>query len=466
MLRNSKPAPTAALVALAAGWHRLVLGLSLLLVAAGCSSTPGNIGVGLPSADANTGAYLVDTLTVRASTVLRDSIVTSSSNFLLVGRYRDPQLGIITAKSYVTMGLGGTFTPDQAQVYDSLVLVLKPNTYRYGDTTKTQNLVDVHRLSSFVPSTQYGYASPKLTPMSSRIQAASVNEKVIVRRARPNLNTLRIRLSQAFGQELLSAGKSRLLTSQEQLDALYPGLALLPGATDEAALVQFAATNDASALMLYYHDPTDPSTPISHSFSLSTGRHFYQAEADRSAIAGLGPFTTSTSTMSLQQINSALTTQQTYIQGVLGLQTKIEIPYLASLRSFGRNIIVTSAVMTAQIPDNTSGLRTNMAPPTTLSLYTTNQNNQPLVLIQTANASTGSSAISYNAAVANLAGVNQAGYEWSLLTYCQAVINGQTTNNGLLLNTTTPATPERVVLGGPNRANNRLQFRLYLISNN
>lgn len=461
MLRNSKPATASALVALAAGWHRLVLGLSLLLVAAGCSSTPGNIGVGLPSADANTGAYLVDTLTVRASTVLRDSIVTSSSNFLLVGRYRDPQLGVITAKSYVTMGLGGTFTPDQAQVYDSLVLVLKPNTYRYGDTTKTQNLVDVHRLNSFVPSTQYGFASPKLTPMSSRVQAASVNEKVILRRARPNINTLRIRLSQAFGQELLSAGKSRLLTSQEQLDALYPGLALLPGDTDEAALVQFAATNDASALILYYHDPTDPSTPISHSFGLSTGRHFYQAEADRSAIAGLGTLTTS-----LQQINSALTTQQTYIQGVLGLQTKIEIPYLANLRSFGQNIIVTSAVMTAQIPDNTSGLKMNMAPPATLDLYTTNQSNHPLTLIQTAGVSTGSSTISYNGAVANLAGVSQAGYEWSLLTYCQAVINGQTTNNGLLLNTTTPATPERVVLGGPNRANNRLQFRLYLISNN
>jgi hypothetical protein len=152
---------------------------------------------------------------------------------------------------------------------------------------------------------------------------------------------------------------------------------------------------------------------------------------------------------------------------VLGLQTKIEFPYLTNLRSFGRNIIITSAVMTAQIPDNTSGLKTNMAPPAVLNLYTTNQNNQPSITpIQSANVLTGSSAINYNPAVINLAGVNQAGYEWSVLSYCQAVINGQTPNNGLLLNTATPATPERVVLGGPNRANNRLQLRLYLISNN
>jgi len=469
MRRNSKLTTASALVVLATGWHRLVLGLSLLLVAGACSeNAPGNIGVGLPNADANTGAYLVDTLTIRASTVIRDSVITSSSNLLLVGRYRDPQLGTITAKSYVTMGLAGTFTPDQSQVYDSLVLVLKPNTSRYGDTTKTQTLVDVHRLNSFVPTTQYGYASPRLTPMSSRVQAASVNDpsQVIVRRARPNINTLRLRLSRELGLEMLNAGKARQLTSQEQLDALYPGFALLPGATDEASLVQFAANNDASALILYYHDPTDPSTSINHSFSLSAGRHFYQAEADRSAISGLNNLTVS------QPVSSVLTTQQTYIQGVLGLQTKLEFPYLTNLRSFGRNLIVTSAVMTAQIPDNTSGIRANLAPPARLTLYTTNQNNQQLTQVPTtrldsdASATGTSSNFDYQANVANLAGVSQAGYRWSVLAYCQAVLNNQTPNNGLLLNTTTPATPERVVLGGPNRANNKLQLRLYLISNN
>ncbi|MFD1875139.1 DUF4270 family protein [Hymenobacter bucti] len=459
MLRKTKLATAA----WAAGWQRLLLGLSLLLVAAACSSTPGNIGVGLPSADANTGAYLVDTLTIRASTVLRDSIITSSSNLLLVGRYRDAQLGTITAKSYVTFALSGTFAPDQALVYDSLVLVLKPNTYRYGDTTKTQTLVDVHRLNSFVPTTQYGYASPKLTPMSSRVQPASVNDpaQVIVRRATRRLTTLRLRLSSALGQEMLNAGKARLLDTQEQLDARYPGLALLPGAADEAALVQFAANNTESALILYYHNPADASTVLSYSFSLSTGRHFYQAEADRSAIAGLSTLTTS-----LQQINSALTTQQTYIQGLLGLQTKIEIPYLVNLRSLGQNIIITSAVMTAQVPDNVRLTSSLLPPPAVLNLYTTDQANHPVNLIQSANVLSGANTIDYNAAVANLAGISQAGYEWSVLSYCQGVISGQITNNGLLLNTTAPASPERVVLGGPNRNNNRLRLRLYLISNN
>lgn len=465
MLRSNKPLPARSLAALASGGRRLLLGLSLLLVAAACSTTPNNIGVGLPTADANTGAYLVDTLTIRASTVLRDSVITSGSNYLLVGRYTDPQLGIITAKSYVSLALGGTFALDQSQVYDSLVLVLKPDAYRYGDTTKTQTLVEVCRLNSFVPTTQYGYASPKLTPMSDRTGKTYVNEKdpaSLKRRARPTLRNLRIRLSPTFGQELLDAGKKRLLNSQEQLDALYPGLAFLPGATDDAALVRFGATTDGTALVLYYHDPVDPSTALSYSFSLSTGRHFYQAEADRSAIAGLNMLTTS-----LKGVDAAFTTQQTYIQGLLGLQTKLEIPYLTNLRSFGQHLIITNAVMTAEIPTTTTGL--NLAPPAALALYTTDQNNRLGTIVPATNiSSTGTStnAFGYLPAVTSLDGFDQPGYTWSILAYCQAVINNQTQNTGLLLNTTTPALPDRVVLGGPKRATNRLRLRIYLISNN
>ena len=455
-----------------------LLGLGLLLLAAACTSTPGNIGVGLPDANANTGAYLVDTLTIKASTVLRDSIITSSSSSLLVGRYVDPQLGTITAKSYVSFGLNGTFALDQTMVADSLVLVIKPlpsaaissttayselnnpNT-RYGDTTKTQTLVDVHRLNSFIASTARGYSSPKLTPMpiGSRVRAASSNDdlKKVIRRARPNLPSLRLRLNNAFRDELMASAKSRSITTQEQLDVLYPGLALLPDAADNAALVQFDATATTSGLILYYHDPIDPSTPLNYSFSTSTGRHFYQTELDASATV-LAPLTTSLNPTSLQQLISTRTAQQVYIQGLLGLQTKLEIPYLTNLRNFGKNLIITSAVMTAEIPNNTSGAYTNLLPPPKLTVTTTDQgNHQGTTTIQ--------GGVAYSTAVSSLAGISQPGYSWSVLNYCQAVLNNQTVNNGMLVNTATPLLPERVVLGGPNRSVNKVQLRLYLISN-
>jgi hypothetical protein len=46
------------------------------------------------------GVLYTDTLTVDASTILLDSIVTSNTANLLVGRYTDPTLGLVEASSY------------------------------------------------------------------------------------------------------------------------------------------------------------------------------------------------------------------------------------------------------------------------------------------------------------------------------------------------------------------------------
>lgn len=453
MMHKSSPVTSRPL---AAGWGRLLLGLSLLLVAAGCSTNPANIGIGLPSVDANTGAYLVDTLTIRASTILRDSVVTSTSSSLLVGRYQDPQLGPIKTTSYTTLSLGGAFQPAQTLVADSAVLVLPTDTYRYGDTTKTQTLVDVRELSSFLPTTSFGFASPKLTPTAGLFNptAPSLNPPPVPRRARKGLGTLRLRLNNTYRDRLMNDGKGGRLTTQEQMDRYYPGLALLPGATDAAALVRFnvAGGGADAGVVLYYHDPTDVATVISHTFGINNARHFYQVEAPQLNSA----LNTSNPLMSLQQFEAARTGQQTYIQGLLGLQTKIEIPYLFDLRNFGQNLVITNAAMTAEIPVTTLTTTQALAPPVTLTVSSTNQRNQQgLTLFASSQ---------YSATVTNRDGITQAGYTWSVLNYCQDVLANRIPNDGMLLNTSTPASPERVILGGPKRTTNRLQLRLYLIS--
>jgi hypothetical protein len=448
MMHKSKPATSRPL---AAAWGRLLLGLSLLLVAASCSTNPANIGIGLPSVDASTGAYLVDTLTIRASTVLRDSVVTSTSSYLLVGRYQDPQLGAIKTTSYTTLNLGGAFQPDRSYIADSAVLVLTPDTYRYGDTTQTQTLLTVRELNSFLPVTSFGFASPQLTPMASRVATTSINYTTPVpRRARRNLGTLRLRLLNSYRDRLMNDGKNGQLTTQEQLDRNYSGLALQPGASDVGALVRFnlGASSTAMGVMLYYHDPTDAATVLSHTFGINNGRHFYQVEPSLSS-----PLSTLTS---LGQLYAASTGQQTYINGLLGLQTKIEIPYLFDLRNFGPNLVLTSATITAEAPVTTLSNRLALAPPATLTVSTTDQRNRQGTPFATA---------TYSPTVTSRDGITQAGYSWSILSYCQNVLSNSVPNNGMLLNSVTPVLPERVILGGPKRTTNRMQLRLYLISN-
>ncbi len=448
MKRNSNPASS---WPLAAGWGRLLLGLSLLLLAAGCSSSPANIGVGLPSVDASTGAFLVDTLTIRASTVLRDSVVTSTSNYLLVGRYQDPELGAISTTSYTTLNLGSAFLPDQSLVADSAVLVLVSDTYRYGDTTQTQTLVDVRELNSFLPLTSFGFAKPTLTPMTGRLaNTGSLNytQPIIQRRARRNLGSLRVRLTNGFRDRLMTSGKTGQLATQELLDRNYPGFALLPGASDAAALVRYSASSSDTGIILYYHDPTDAATVLSHSFGISNGRHFYQVAAPQLPARVLA-------LNSLGQLDASNNNNRTYIEGLLGLQTKIEIPYLFNLRNFGQHFVITNANMTVEVPANTLSNSLSLSPPLTLTVSTTDQRNHQ------GNAFT---SVTYNPEVTSRDGITQAGYTWSVISYCQNVLNNNIPNAGMLLNTSTPALPERVVLGGPNGTINKVKLRLYLIS--
>jgi hypothetical protein len=444
---------------LAAAWGRLVLGFGLLLVAAGCSTNPASIGIGLPSVDTNTGAYLVDTLTIRASTVLRDSVITSTSSSLLIGRYQDPQLGPIKTTSYTTLNLGGAFQPDRSFIADSAVLVLATDTYRYGDTTQTQTLVNVREMTSFLPVTSYGFASPKLTSVTGLLApATSINytTPIVPRRARRQLGTLRLRLTDAYRNRLMTDGKNAALTTQEQLDRNYAGLALQPGANDTGALVSFnvsANSGTTSGVILYYHDPLDATTVLSHTFSINSARHFYQVDPLQAG----NPVSALISQGSLGQLDASFTGQQTYIQGLLGLQTKIEIPYLFDLRNFGPNLVITSASMTAEVPPTTLSRTLVLAPPPALTVSSTDRrNHQGRTLFASP---------TYSTSITNRDGITQAGYTWSVLSYCQAVLSNSIPNDGMLLSTSTPALAERVVLGGPKRTTNRLQLRLYLISN-
>jgi hypothetical protein len=451
-----------------ASWCVSLLFAGLLLTLGACT-TPGDIGVGLPDANANTGAYLIDTLTIKASTVLRDSVVTSASTNLVVGQYNDPELGKITAKGYFS--LTGAFQPNQTQVFDSAVLVLKPTAYRYGDTTKTQTLVEVHELTAPISNTKYSFASPKLTPPPYDAASPVLNQsrqdttKLVapVLRARPNLTTLRLRLSNKWGRGLFKAAKDGRIATQDLLDARYFGLALVPGATDNASLIAFGLTTTGAAVTLYYHDPVTPGTAVSQDFALS-GRHFYQVTADRTSAAVPALAALSTNSPSLGAVSASQTAQRTYIQGALGLVTKLEFPYLENVRYFGDNLIVTNATITAPIA---TGTATGFLPPflangaaaPPLVVYYARQNNQ----LQASYVD--GAGVSYANATNYGTGLEQRAYSWSVQHYCQGVINRTITNNGLILAPYTPEIPTRVVLGGPRNTADKVQLRLYFVGN-
>lgn len=440
------------------GWQQpglrlLVLGLlSLLLTLTSTGCDPvGNITLDLPTTATGSTAYYVDTLTVRLATVWHDSVPTSTSNNLLVGRYHDPRLGTITARSYVRVGLGTAYQPHTDEVFDSLVLVLKPDGYRYGDTTQLQSL-EVHRLRDAFADAKTYYAFNQLA-----YDAASLNQGTGAQpfRFRPSLRTLRLRLADALGQELLTTAKAGRLTTEAEFYDRLAGLVLTPAATDDAALLRSQASAEDAALKLYTHRPADPGTPLARAFDLATGaKHFYQVSADRTGTL-LAPLTTS-----LQALDVARTAQESYLDGVLGLQTKVEIPYLSDLRAFGSRLSIEQAYLTLEVVPG-SGTR-YLAPPSALTPYLSGRGNQQGVAIAGSDGTAMSLAYQYG--VSKLTGLETGTYDFPITTYCQAVIDRTTDNNGVLLVSSVPTSPERVVLGGPQRTENRLKLRLYFLS--
>ncbi|RYF12118.1 MAG: DUF4270 family protein [Deltaproteobacteria bacterium] len=435
-----------------------LLGLLVLALLAGaCSKGPTEIGVGLPDVNANTGAYLVDTLTVKTSTVLRDSVVTSGSSYLLVGRATDPLFGKLTAKSFFRVG--GSFTPVPDYVADSAALLLSADTYRYGDTTQVQTLFNVYRMDTPLPLNQPLFSSSKLTPLAGYYNPANPDKLLNAgsprrARVRPTAFTLRIPLKYSFAQELMTAGKAGLLNTSDQLQAYLAGIALSSADNDDAALVRLSATGTDRGLLLYYHSPSDPSTPLSTVFSIETGgAHCFQVSAtDRNGtptqpLAGLP---------SLGGVDASATGFNTYIEGALGYQTRLEIPYLNDLKRLGQNIIITSAQITAEVPTNT--LSQYIPTPPSLVIRTSNVRNQPIA--------TYLSSVDYKTSLSPVTALEQGSYTWAVTTYVQAALAGSVTNNGFLLSTTTPELPTRLVLGSARNQLNQLRLRVYVISTN
>ncbi|WP_460621768.1 DUF4270 family protein [Hymenobacter tenuis] len=398
------------------------------------------------SVDPVSGTVYVDTFTVRTSTVLIDSVETSSSNYLLVGQYTDARLGTITARSYVRLGLGsGAFMPDVMAQYDSLTLTLPTDTYRYGDTTHLQH-VQVHQLKDAIRPAQKYYSISALPYNATPLGTHSFLPK-------SGLGSLRLRLSDALGQQLLQAGIRRQISSDAELEALLPGLVLAPASADNAALVRFLATSTDLVLQLHCHLPAAPTEAVSYSFTALSGeRHFYQLQADRRSTL------LSTLSASRQSIPSTLTAAETYVQGGLGLQTKVEIPYLLNLNMLGRTWVINGATLTLE---TVNGSENHLLPaPSTLTAQTTNRANQPGTYLAEPD---GTQLLgSYSVGTSPRTNLEQGSYTFALQPYLEALLKREVANEGILLAPNSLDTPERVVLGGSGHATNPIRLGLYL----
>ncbi|GAB3998191.1 hypothetical protein GCM10028807_45210 [Spirosoma daeguense] len=400
----------------------------------------------------------VDSVTVQSATVMRsDSFPTWGDADLVVGGWSDPQTGKLTARTFTTLDFNNNPLADQTVFqFDSLVLELGYS-FAFGDTTSAFT-VNVHRLNKVLPSQVYYNTSSVDYEATPFLQATVIPQ--------PNSRTkqIRLRLPDALSRTFFDKLIKNEISDANTLNNFLTGFAFT-GSSRTNAFVGFAAAATGSGLRLYYHNTsgTDVSTSSSSIQFPFGAMHFTQLQRDftGSPLSGLKNKS--------DAISSQQTGNSTFVIPGAGIQTRIELPYLNDFPRPDKFADLNSAVLV--LGPIRRDFRDNYAPPTQLSLYFGNNQNEILSGVP-GGTTGGTQAVSTYVYDPNA--LTQANYyAFDLTYYIGQIIKRKTSNRSMLLtlpidaNGAAPSLRsliQRVAIGDRFKANERLQLKLFITS--
>jgi hypothetical protein len=427
-------------------FQKVAGGLLCLMAGLLLSCQEGDLDIGLPIApDQLLSIHEIDTLTVKLSTVYTDTVITSSSGRILAGRMAPSQGGLLEAHGYFQLDPPPGLSSIQRVQFDSLVLFLR-YTASAGDTTQLQTL-KVHTLSS-LPSTTRLYSNisnPGYNPVP-------LGQKTF--RAHPTRDSvLAVRLSDELGLQLRDLMSTNTSISQEMINRLLYGLAVLPGADEKAAILSFDASQ--SFVRFYYREEESAHSTYAADLPLRSGytqfNSFRYLDTSREAINSLDS--------KGEEVASSGTNHEVLIQLGVGLQTKLEIPYLQVLKHIENYAGINRVVLEVQ-PIRKS-LRDRTPPPATLVLQVINRSNQVLGDLLDFNGT----AVTANYQVDLTELTLTDSYTFDLTDYFINVLNGSLENKGLLITvpsgTDNGSAVEGVSFGDAIHPTDRLRLSVY-----
>ncbi len=353
----------------------------------------------------------IDTFTVKASTVLLDSVRTSSSAQMLVGNVLDPQFGKISARSFFEYGNVINLNPDKIYQYDSVSISMSYS-YVYGDTIQPFKL-NIHRLVDTLQNKTYynnnaiayepkPFATTTFTPTFSQS------------------SFMRLQLPEAYGRQIF--GSSGTFKTVQEFVKYFKGFAFIPDPNNKAVL---GFSSGGIQVELFFHENGAVGSIL---LPIRLSRRFNQVLAQRIDGSALSKLT------QLKPVPTQQTNGLSYVQSALGVVTKIEFPYLASLLK-SKQIAINRAELLIK-PELTTTLDGYFPIPSTVVMAETDETNRVLrskggleLLLpedgQTFNSTINPQIVGYNA--------RTQGYNFVLSTYFQALTSGFKKTNGLLL---------------------------------
>ncbi|WP_321309409.1 DUF4270 family protein [Marinifilum fragile] len=370
--------------------------------------------------DETSEVVLIDTLTIKSSTVILDSLVTSRFKKAILGSCKDEFLGDVKTEYYGVLDYSDGFSKPTKEVdnvtvkvpieFDSLVFMAYPNREYFGDTLQVQRLL-INRLTedielpdneySFYSHSKFDYAETPLLDSQFFLMPVkqSQYDDVIDSHGKVNEGTNGVidYYGKYYGdgiyikmnsEEAVSLGKkivelvnteSDTVTQVKQWQKFIKGIVIRPG-DNNTVMWQAPIDENKLRLRLYYHetDYSDAGKQKYHDFPIvSTDNEqkrlsFTNYSSDRSTT----PQQLDRLIEQENELNSYQTDNLTFIQGGIGLYTKINIPYIENLKTLGLTGGILSAELQIYPKDDSYDDELFPLPKNNLILYNTKEDNK------------------------------------------------------------------------------------------
>ena len=288
--------------------------------------------------DSNIRVVLVDTMTVEISTMKFDSIVTSASERILIGKYTDPVFGVVKSSTYLGI-LPTSYTIDTEAEYDSIVLFLKYDQYYYNDTIQT-NTIHVKRLTGNFTAGENSsfYNTSSIVNDENDLGSLSFQPRPL------SSDSIQIKISDNLGKEFFNNFQSKTITNNDEFKAEFKGLTIQPGENDNGSVIGFSKATDGFYLRLYYStDEVDDRVQSHIDFTLNISdspNHFFNQILAEEPIDYL-----KTLTDEEISLNSNDSGNQSFIQSGVGIATKIKFPFIKTINNLNGQGTLLNAVL-------------------------------------------------------------------------------------------------------------------------
>jgi hypothetical protein len=266
----------------------------------------------------------IDTVGVRLSTVLTDSFSTASPSSFLLGRYKDPYTGVVSARPFFQLDKPSVL-PDipATAVYDSIVFIIRSDNYYYGDTSRLQTIY-IYELSQSIVT---GYNDQLYNTSNFPVKPDVLGSRTL--RIRPVADdSIVIRLNDSKGSELFNKIKQKH-TDVSGTDAFlnyFKGISIATGTDDTTAVYGLLSGAGTLVMRVHYHTTIPDQQRHFVDFpSMLNSLSFNQLLTDRTG-TGIVP-----GISGLTEIPSYQTGNHSFSQPGTGLRLKLGFPSLKGI---------------------------------------------------------------------------------------------------------------------------------------